>query len=317
MKAKNFFTVAISAIMITSGISAGAVNIKSFSEELTVYLNGTNVYANSENKPFIMNDRTLVPLRPIFEAMGIAEENIKWNPDEKKATFSDGVTECTFVNDSETVTRTGVDGDIKTISLDVPATIYNGNFYIPLRAFCNLWDMVIDWDNATRSVYVTGDIVTAENANKTNTDDFSLANFIGEWKNIDGLYLAQYLDIMVKIISVDKENQTVDLQYKYTMDGVGVWSGGERGYQDIITIPYHEETVNVQTGDKTTLQSSKAFVTDVIEVTGSDKNVSSIISGETVLTRFKLAVIEYTNSLYYGTPGAKSYYNDNKCERVN
>ena len=310
MKTTKIISAVVSAAVVTSAISAGAVDIKSFSDELTIYLNGTNVYTNSENKPFIMNERTLVPLRPIFEAMGIAEENIKWYPDEKKATFRVGRIECAFVDDSSEAVVDSTDDYTEKMELDVPATIYNGNFYIPLRAFCNIWDLGIDWDDSTRSVYVTGDILSLVEAATTVSDatsPVSFANFIGEWGGIQGMHLAAHMDIEAKNISVNEANKTITLAYKYDMSPTGVWQGESVDYLNPVTVSYHEETVNVETGKTSygTIETTEAnaYVTDVIKVVDDSS--------------FKLAIVSNESLYYTNAPSGFSYYASNRCTKLN
>ena len=135
-------------------VFASAVEINSFSENLTVYYNNENVYENAVNKPYIINDRTMVPLKPIFEAMGWEEENISFDETTKTAVFRSEEASCEFVNESNVAVKYYNNGEKESFVLDVPATIYNGNFYIPLRAFCNIWETEIVWEDATRSVYI-------------------------------------------------------------------------------------------------------------------------------------------------------------------
>lgn len=146
---------AIVALATVAGSVASALEINTFSEELKVYYEGTDVYADSVEKPIIINDRTMVPLRPIFEAMGWENERITYDDATKTAHFQGGDTSCEFTNESDTAIQYWSDGTTADFLLDVPATIYNDRFYIPLRAFCEIWGQDIEWVNEERSVYVT------------------------------------------------------------------------------------------------------------------------------------------------------------------
>ena len=69
---KRVFAAAAAAVMTVSafgGISADAFEVWSFSDDLTVYVNGQKI-DNTIYKPIIANDRTLVRLVPVFEALG-------------------------------------------------------------------------------------------------------------------------------------------------------------------------------------------------------------------------------------------------------
>lgn len=172
MKKKISLILSIVMLLASSTTIANAV-----CWDLQVFVDGINVYENSENKPFIHNNRTLVPLRPIFESLGIDEENIKWYPEESKATFSDGNAMCTFVNGSNTAILEKTDGTEQTVKLDVPAMIYNGNFHIPIRAYCKLWDMSIEWHGEERSVYINSE----ESYGEQTVIGYNAEQWLGTW----------------------------------------------------------------------------------------------------------------------------------------
>lgn len=145
----------MSAILLSGALCVNAMEINTYSEKLTVYYDGEDVYANSENKPCIINDRTMVPLRPVFEAMGWKNESINYDEATQTVHFQGGDASCTFVNNSNIAMQNWSDGTKKEHVLDVPATIHNGNFYIPLRAFCEMWGNDIEWNNSERRVYIS------------------------------------------------------------------------------------------------------------------------------------------------------------------
>ena len=100
----------VAAIMVSTSSAVSALEINTFSEELKVYYEGTDVYADSAEKPIIINDRTMVPLRPIFEAMGWENENITYDDETKTARFEGGDVSCEFTNDSDTAIQYWSDG---------------------------------------------------------------------------------------------------------------------------------------------------------------------------------------------------------------
>lgn len=161
---KKIISLALSAAALlscTTGVSA--FEEYSYSDELSVYINGEKI-DNGEYKPIIVNDRTLVRLVPVFEALGyeIADEM----DENKSVTFylPNTNTVYTFTAESyEAIVGTG-GGD--PFILDVPATLqYHDVFYVPLRAFCEMTGLDIVWNDSTRSVYVTG------NASNTGTSE--------------------------------------------------------------------------------------------------------------------------------------------------
>jgi len=97
--------------------------------------------------PTIVNGRTLIPVRAIFETLGA---KVEW--------------------DNETFTVTGTKGDIsinlqinntnalvndKIIKLDVPATVINGRTLVPARFVADSFGAEVDWDSKTSTVIIT------------------------------------------------------------------------------------------------------------------------------------------------------------------
>ncbi len=117
------------------------------SDEIKVYVNGQQVIF--DQKPVIENDRTLVPMRAIFEALGA---DVKWNNDTRSviAEAADG-TRITLVIDSKDMLRNNTD----IIELDVPAKIIGSRTMIPLRAVSEALNCNVEWDGDNRVVTIT------------------------------------------------------------------------------------------------------------------------------------------------------------------
>ena len=139
---KSFIAVsAAAAAMLSSAV---------YAQDITVTVDGKNV--EFDQPPVIENDRTLVPMRAIFEALGA---QVEW--DEESRTV-------TSVRDSHSVSLT-IDSDIMTsgdeeIKLDVPAKIINDRTMIPVRAVSEAMDCIVDWDAQTQTVIITNPVST-------------------------------------------------------------------------------------------------------------------------------------------------------------
>ena len=140
---------AVTFLLVSTVFSA---NINTFAEDFKVYYNGRDVYTKNDNKPIIIDGRSLAPIRPIFEALELGD--IYYDDSTKTATFTSGDTEVEFTNEDD-VAYLYKNSKVTTYKLDVPATIYNGNFYVPIRAFCEMWGADVEWDDYSRSVYIT------------------------------------------------------------------------------------------------------------------------------------------------------------------
>ena len=123
-----------------------------FAADITVTLDGEVVDVESYGSPAtIVEGRTLVPLRAIFEALGAS---VEW----------DNVTRTvTSVKGADTISLTvGADTFYKNdepIDLDVPAQIINDRTMVPARAIAEAYGVEVAWDAATRTVILTSPAV--------------------------------------------------------------------------------------------------------------------------------------------------------------
>jgi hypothetical protein len=100
-----------------------------------------------EVPPQVVNGRTLVPLRAIFEAMGA---DVVW--DEATQTISalrQGVSISLRIG-SNVLTRDGV-----SIPLDVPAQTVGGRTLVPARAIAESFGADVVWDPGTMTITIT------------------------------------------------------------------------------------------------------------------------------------------------------------------
>lgn len=98
-------------------------------------------------EPVIVDDRTLVPVRPIFEALGAT---VDWNADTQTVTSTLDGTTVVMVIDNKMMT---VNGAFKT--LDVAPRLIGGSTMVPTRAVAESFGCTVTWDAATRQVVIT------------------------------------------------------------------------------------------------------------------------------------------------------------------
>ncbi len=114
-------------------------------DDITVTLNGEAVDCASYGQPAtIVNGRTLVPLRAIFEALGAS---VEWDQATKTVTSALGDTTVELTIDIPVMY---VNGEGK--ELDVAGTIMNGRTLVPARAVAEAFGVDVKWDAATRTV---------------------------------------------------------------------------------------------------------------------------------------------------------------------
>lgn len=109
-----------------------------------LYVDGSELQTDVE--PTIINSRTLVPLRAIFEAL---DADVQWDNSTQTATAQkDGTTVQVTIDD----TTAYVNGQAHT--LDVPARLINSRTMVPARFVSEALDSRVLWDNNTETVYV-------------------------------------------------------------------------------------------------------------------------------------------------------------------
>ncbi len=97
--------------------------------------------------PTIINERTLVPIRAIFESLGAT---VEWNGETRTVIGRKGNITIELPIDSKISRKNGVD-----IELDVPATILNERTFVPARFIAESMGANVTWDDSTRTVIIT------------------------------------------------------------------------------------------------------------------------------------------------------------------
>ena len=112
---------------------------------ITVTLNGKALQFDVQ--PQLINSRTMVPLRAIFEALGAT---VNWNGDTQTVTSSKGNTSISLTINSSTMYVNG-----SPITLDSPACIVDGRTLVPVRAISEAYGVNVEWQQATQTVVLT------------------------------------------------------------------------------------------------------------------------------------------------------------------
>ena len=97
--------------------------------------------------PQIVNGRTLVPLRAIFEEMGA---EIEWDPDTQTVTATkDDVVVVLIIGDASPTVNDEV------VELDQPGVIVDGRTLAPLRFVAEAFGGTVDWDGPSQTATIT------------------------------------------------------------------------------------------------------------------------------------------------------------------
>lgn len=115
---------------------------------IKVMLNGE--YVEFDVQPQLVNDRTMVPFRAIFEAMGAT---VEWNHDLWQAIGEkDGKRVSMIIDTNEVVVNNN--GEEKIIHIDQAPILVDGRTLVPVRFVAEAFDKIVAWDNDERTVII-------------------------------------------------------------------------------------------------------------------------------------------------------------------
>jgi len=152
---KRFFALAVAfSTLLASNIYAQTVNMtlvydgvshKYSAQEVKIKIDGQSV-ENLDVPPIIINDRTMVPARAVFEKMGA---EVAWNDETREVYITKDSTLVVLKIDSSTGSTNGTE-----FKMDTPAKIVNDRTMIPVRAASEALGCIVGWDDSTRVVTI-------------------------------------------------------------------------------------------------------------------------------------------------------------------
>ncbi len=122
---------------------------------ITLWLDGVEL--TLDVPPEVKNQRTMVPIRAVVEAIG---GDVAWDQETRQVTMTRAGSTVTMTLDSITAT---VDG--KTVEMDVAPYATNGRTLIPARYAAEFFGQKVDWNGARRQVLITEDKSVAGDSN--------------------------------------------------------------------------------------------------------------------------------------------------------
>lgn len=137
---KKVLTVIALVVMILT-LQAGVFAAEN---DILVTVDGTTLAF--DQPPVIIEGRTLVPMRAIFEKLGA---EVEWDDSTKTATGTKDGTVIKIQNQNNIMLK-----DSTQITLDVPAQIINSRTLVPVRAISEAFGCLVDWNNETRTVII-------------------------------------------------------------------------------------------------------------------------------------------------------------------
>lgn len=123
-------------------------------DEIRVTLDGQEIVFDVP--PQIIDERTLVPMRAIFEAL---RADVEWNGELQQiiADTQNKHIEMFIGTDVMNITKSG-NTFMDTVKLDVPPQIIGERTLVPVRAVSESLDCKVDWDSVNRTVIITSPV---------------------------------------------------------------------------------------------------------------------------------------------------------------
>lgn len=115
-----------------------------------VYKNSVIQYA--DQKPVILNDRTYVPIRDVFEALDF---NVEWNGQTKRVKLSNNI----YIMDVDLTTNIlsvyeTSKGETRSFELTDKPILVSGRTMLPLREILEAVNYSVEWDEQSKSVTI-------------------------------------------------------------------------------------------------------------------------------------------------------------------
>lgn len=130
------------------------IETSAFAKDIKIYLNDEEVICDIA--PFIKNDRVLVPVRAIFEALGA---KVDWDEYKREVVAVKGDNTIKLKIDSDTIYCGIINSENMPVFnskryTDVPATIIDDRTYVPARAVSESMNCEVFWNEIDYSVAI-------------------------------------------------------------------------------------------------------------------------------------------------------------------
>ncbi len=137
---KKFFFLFLITVFLACPVSFRAAE-----RTISLFLDNKQILCNPS--PILRHDRTMIPVRVLFEEMGAT---VSWNESARKVTLKYRDMTVEMVIDSDAAIVNG-----KTIKLETPPVIVEGRTMIPLRFLSEAIGATVSWNSESYRVDVT------------------------------------------------------------------------------------------------------------------------------------------------------------------
>lgn len=208
-----------------------------------IKLNIDNVPVEADISPQIIDGRTMVPVRAIFEALGA---DVKWDKDTKTITGNKGNTNVIMTIESNTAIVNG-----KEVTMDCAPVIIEGRTLVPARYAAEFLGCEVEWNSTEKTVNIVSAIKSKESTTFETTEMSSETTTLETTTNPMLSYDTYYKpgtytvgnDIPAGEYVVFANPNKIGYLYKYARDGNVDQTSGKRyiyskyfNYCDIIRL---------------------------------------------------------------------------------
>ena len=133
---------------ILCAVAAAAMSTACYAQDINVSLNG-NIVSFPNQQPVVVEGRTLIPLRGVFDNMGYS---IDWDGETKTVTLKKNSDTLKIA-----IGQASIDVNGSSTAIDVPAQIINGSTMLPLRAIATATGAEVLWDADSKTATILDD----------------------------------------------------------------------------------------------------------------------------------------------------------------
>lgn len=130
------------------GLFLFSVNSQVYANSASIYLNGSQLSAANLSQVEIVNNKVMVPIR-VVEELGYG---VNWNKTDQTVKIQSKLKTITM-----TVNKSSAQVDDRVVTLQSPLLLKNNTSFVPLRFMSEEFGLEVNWDNRTKTVYLTSD----------------------------------------------------------------------------------------------------------------------------------------------------------------
>lgn len=177
---------------------------------ITVFVDGVQIEFDVD--PITESDRTLVPMRAIFEALGA---EVTWDDATWTATAVRGGDVMNVTIDSNILYKNGT-----AVELDVPARMVGDRTLVPVRAISESFDALVEWNEEAQQVIITTEWLSATELSDTDFETLKqqagVIRYAYEQSFMPG-YIYDNSDVIYNMLRSDEEGFNKMAKYAWDL----------------------------------------------------------------------------------------------------